>query len=608
MAEYSELSSRKSVFFAGIIIIFSIFLGRLIQLQFLYSDLYGKRSEENSIRKIPRDPIRGLIFDRNGQLIVDNRPSYSITVLPAEFRAERIPLLSAILNLDTAIIKEKIAKGIQYNRFVPVKIKRDIDFQTLSILQENIEKLRGVDYQVESKRFYPTAARATHLLGYTTEISDQQLLEMRNEYKPGDDIGAAGLEAAYERYLRGEKGYELITVNALGQMLGKYLGGEKDIAVCEGDDLYLALDGGLQSFAESLMADKRGAVVALDPADGSVLAMVSKPDYDLSHFSSVTPPEIWKALNTDENKPLFNRATLTRYPPGSTFKMVLAAAALEEGIIGTQWRVQCAGVYRFGSRQFHDLHVHGSTNVVEAIQKSCNVFFYQLMIKTGFDFWTRYGREFGFGTVTGIDILEENPGLLPSEEYFDRKYGKGKWTQGYLLNLSIGQGELGVSPVQMANYAAIIANKGYFHNLHTVRKIKNKKDGEMTPVPVETRKLNISDRVWDIIREGMYRCVNETGGTGGAARVQKISVCGKTGTAQTPQRKDHAWFIGFAPVENPKIAICVLIENVGYGGSFAAPIAGLCIERYLYGKIIRDSRFVSVQAEDDTLQQEERND
>jgi penicillin-binding protein 2 len=230
------------------------------------------------------------------------------------------------------------------------------------------------------------------------------------------------------------------------------------------------------------------------------------------------------------------------------------------------------------------------------------------MLKTGFDFWTRYGREFGFGTVTGIDILEENPGLLPSEEYFDRKYGKGKWTQGYLLNLSIGQGELGVSPVQMASYAAIIANKGYFHNLHTVRKIKNKKDGEITPVPVETRKLNISDRVWDIIREGMYRCVNETGGTGGAARVQKISVCGKTGTAQTPQRKDHAWFIGFAPVENPKIAICVLIENVGYGGSFAAPIAGLCIERYLYGKIIRDSRFVSVQAEDDTTAQEERND
>jgi penicillin-binding protein 2 len=601
MAEYVETSSRKTVFFAGILLIFLIFLGRLIQLQFLYSDLYGKRSEENSIRQIPHDPIRGLIFDRNGQLIVDNRPSYTITLIPAEFNRERIPLLSNILNVDTSLIKEKIVKGIQYNRFVPVKIKRDIDFQTLAILQENIEKLHGVDYQVESKRFYPTGARASHLLGYTKEISDQQLLEMRNEYAPGDNIGATGLEAAYERYLRGEKGYELITVNAVGQMLGKYQGGEKDIAVREGDDLYLSLDAGLQAFAESLMADRRGAVVALDPSDGSVLTLVSKPDYDLSNFSSVTPPEIWRALNNDENKPLFNRATLTRYPPGSTFKMVLAAAALEEGIIGTQWRVQCTGALRFGTRTFHDLHVHGSTNIVEAIQRSCNVFFYQLMLKTGFDFWSKYGRDFGFGSATGIDILEENPGLLPSEEYFDRKYGKGKWSQGLLLNLSIGQGELGVSPVQMANYAAIIANKGYFRNLHTVLKIKNKKDNEMTLAPVESRKLEISDRVWDIIREGMYECVNKDGGTGSAARVQGVSVCGKTGTAQTPPpRKDHAWFIGFAPKDNPKIAICVLIENVGFGGSFAAPIAGLCIERYLYGKIIRNIKLVSPSMEEDT--------
>jgi penicillin-binding protein 2 len=601
MAEYIDIPSRKNFFFTAIAIIFLIFLGRLIQLQFLYSEFYGKRSEENSVRKIPHDPIRGLIYDRNGILVVDNRPSFTITLIPAEFDRDKIPLLASILNIDTASIREKIIKGIQYNRFVPVKIKRDIDFQTLSILQENIEKLSGVDYQIESKRFYPTAARTSHLLGYTKEISDQQLMEMRTEYAPGDNIGAAGLEAAYERNLRGEKGFEFITVNAVGQMLGKYLSGEKDILVREGDDLYLSLDIGLQAFAESLMTDRRGAVVALDPSDGSVLALVSKPDYDLSNFSSVTPPEIWRALNNDENKPLFNRATLTRYPPGSTIKMVLAAAALEEGIIGTQWRVQCTGGYRFGTRTFHDLHVHGSTNVVEAIQKSCNVFFYQLMLKTGLDLWSKYGKDFGFGTPTGIDILEENPGLLPSEGYFDRKFGKGKWTQGLLLNLSIGQGELGVSPVQMANYAAIIANKGNVYSLHAVQKIKSKSDATITSVNVENHKLEISDRVWDIIREGMYRCVNEEGGTGGAARVQGISVCGKTGTAQTPPpRKDHAWFIGFAPKENPKIAICVLVENVGFGGSFAAPIAGLCIERYLYGRIIRGTRIISPQTEEDT--------
>lgn len=601
MKEFSESSSRKSVFFTGIILIFSIFLGRLIQLQFLYSDIYGKRSEENSIRQIQRDPIRGLIFDRKGKIIVDNRPSYSVTVIPAEFQKENIPILAKILNLDTSIIHEKIARGILYNRFAPVKIKRSVDFITLATLQENIEKFQGVDYQIESKRYYPTKARASHLLGYTKEISDQQLLEMRNEYSMGDDIGASGLEAAYERTLRGAKGYELITVNALGQMLGKYNDGKNDIPVREGNDLYLAIDIDLQAFAESLMADKSGAVVAIDPNDGGILALVSKPDYDLSLFSSVTPPEIWKSLMTDPTKPLYNRATLTRYPPGSTFKMVLATAALQEGIINTQWRIQCNGAFRYGARSFGDLHVHGSTNVVEGIQRSCNVFFYQLMLKTGFDLWTRYSREFGFGSPTGIDILEENAGLLPSEEYFNRIYGEGKWTQGYLINLSIGQGELGVSPIQMACYASVIANGGYFYNPHAVVSIKNKQTGELIKLPVEKRKLNVSENVWNIIREGMYKCVNEIGGTGGAARVKGVTVCGKTGTAQTSQRKDHAWFIAFAPKENPKIAICVLVENIGFGGSYAAPIAGFCIEKYLYGKIIRNETKLILQAETDTL-------
>jgi penicillin-binding protein 2 len=590
MSEFIESSSRKIVVFIAIGIVFAVFFLRLVQLQLLYSDVYGKKSEENSIRQIARDPIRGLLIDRKGKLIVDNRPSYSVTITPAELQIDNFGFLSKILQLDTAFIKEKIVRGIRYNRFAPVKIKRDIDFKTLSIIEENKEKLAGIDYQIESKRFYPTSAKATHLFGYTKEISDQQLLEMGNEYRPGDNIGASGLEAAYERYLRGQKGYELLTVNALGQMLGNFNDGKNDIAVREGSDLYLALDSDLQALAESLLSDRRGAIVAIDPNDGGVLALVSKPDYDLTSFGSVTPWDVWKALNTDESKPLFNRATLTRYPPGSTFKMVLAAAALEEGVINTNWRVNCTGAFRFGNKVFHDLHTHGSTNVVEAIQRSCNVFFYQLMLKTGLERWTRYGRDFGFGSPTGIDILEENPGLLPSDEYFDRVYGKGKWTQGYLVSLSIGQGEVGVSPIQMANYAATLGNKGYYHTPHAVLRIKDKDTGEIQVVPTETRKMEISDWVWDILQDGMYRCVNEPGGTGQAAKVKGIAVCGKTGTAQTPHgKKDHAWFIGFAPRENPKIAICVLVENAGYGGAFAAPIAGLCIEQYLYGSLIRNN-------------------
>jgi len=589
MSDFYENKTRKSVFTIILVIIFIIFTFRLIQLQILYSDVYGKKSEANSIRQIAHDPIRGLMLDRNGLIVVDNRPSFSITITPAEYKEDNLEYLAKVLNLDTGFISDKIQKGKKYNRFAPIKIKRDVDLKTLALIEENKDKLSGVSYEVEAKRYYPTPAKATHLFGYTKEISDRQLIEMGNEYRPGDNIGATGLEAAYERYLRGQKGFELVTVNALGQALGSYNEGKNDIPVREGSDLYLALDAGLQALAESLLADKRGAIVAIDPNDGGVLALVSKPDYDLTLFGSVTPTEVWKALTTDESKPLFNRATLTRYPPGSTFKMVLAAAALEEGIINTNWRINCTGAFHYGTKIFHDLHTHGSTNVIEAIQRSCNVFFYQLMLKTGLERWSRYGKEFGFGSPTGIDILEENPGLLPSEDYFDRVYGKGKWTQGYLVSLGIGQGEIGVSPIQMACYAATIANKGFYHTPHAVLKIKDKLTGDMQIVPTETRKLNISDKVLEILREGMYRCVNEPGGTGQAAKVKGIAVCGKTGTAQNPLNRDHAWFIGFAPMENPKIAICVLVENAGFGGAVAAPIAGLCIEQYLYGGLIRNN-------------------
>jgi penicillin-binding protein 2 len=594
MSEFNDTFPRKFVIFGAIGIVFISFLLRLIQLQVLYGDVYGKKSEENSIRQIARDPIRGMVFDRTGILLVDNRPSYTVAVTPSEFKWANISYLASILSIDTITLREKIEKGIRYNRFAPVKIKRDIDFPTLAALEENKEKLPGVDYQVESKRYYPTSAKAPHLFGYTKEISDQQLMEMGNEYRPGDNIGATGLEAAYERYLRGQKGFGLITVNAFGQLLGRYNNGKNDIPVREGNDLYLTIDAKTQALAESLLADKRGAVVAIDPSNGGVIAFVSKPDYELTKFGSVTPVDVWKALNTDESKPLFNRASLTRYPPGSTFKMVLAAAALEEGVIDLNWRVNCRGAFTFGNRVFHDLHTHGSTNVVEAIQRSCNVFFYQLMLKTGFEKWTRYGQEFGFGSSTGIDILEENPGLLPSNEIFDKMYGKGRWTQGYLLSLSIGQGELGVSPIQMANYAATIANMGYYHSPHAVQKILDKQSKQSQEISTQTRSFNLSDNTWKLVREGMYRCVNEAGGTGQAAKVQNASVCGKTGTAQNPHGKDHAWFVGFAPKDNPKIAICVLVENAGYGGAFAAPIAGLCIEQYLYGELIREKPLRSI--------------
>ncbi len=589
MQEQNEHTGKRFLFVWIIGTMFMVFFGRLVQLQVLYQDEYGKKSEENSIRPIARDPIRGYMFDRNGKLIVDNRPSYTVTITPAEFHESVIPYLASVLDLDTAFIRERLNKGKIYNRFAPVKVKRDIDFKTLSVIEENREKLIGVDYQIESKRYYPTQAKAAHLFGYTKEVSDRLVQEQPNQYRPGDLIGATGLEAAYERYLRGEKGFEFITVNAKGEMLGAFNEGKSNIPIKEGNDLLLAIDAGVQALAESLLSDKRGAVVAIDPTNGGIIALASKPDYDLTSFGGITPADVWNALNTDPMKPLFNRATMTRYQPGSTYKMLLALAALQENVIPTSWAVNCTGGFRFGTRVFKDLHVHNYTGMVESIEKSCNVYYYQLMLKTGFEKWTEYGRKFGFGSPTGIDILEENSGLLPSEEYYNRVYGAGRWTQGYLVSLGIGQGELGVSPLQMACYAMTLANKGHYYRPHVVDKVRIKETKQTEPVPIEARTIEINDTYWNLVREGMNLCVNSPGGTANLAKVQGVVVSGKTGTAQNPHGKDHAWFVGFAPFDNPKIAICVLVENAGFGGVFAAPIAGMCIEQYLYGKLIRKS-------------------
>ena len=582
-----EIYGNRRVMYAFIALVFFLFFVRLCQLQMIYSKEYGKKSEENSIRTIPKEPIRGTIYDRNGVLVVDNRPAFSVTVMPFEFDKKTVPYLSRLLSLEPDFISDRLKKGESFSRFVPVKIKRDIDFRILSALEENRERLPGVDYLVESKRFYTTNALASHILGYTKEISETQLKALGEEYAPGDVAGSAGLEAEYESSLRGRKGAELSLVNVRGQVIGRFENGKNDVPAIEGNDLILTMDFGLQAFAESLMTSRRGALVAIDPNDGGILAMVSKPDYDLSFFSGVTPPQVWRSLNTDQASPLFNRATLTRYPPGSTFKMVLAIAALETGTITPAWHVTCPGAFRFGNKVFKDTHIHGTVNLVEAIARSCNVYFYQLMLRTGLDPWSHYGEEFGFGRLTGIDTYEENPGLLPTTEYFDKRYGKNGWTRGFLPSLAIGQGEVGVTPLQMACYAAALANRGEYRQPHVARAIIEKSPRTIDTLSFPTRHIAVSSATWDVVREGMRRVVEEGGGTGGAARVPGVQSAGKTGTSQNPHGPDHAWYIGFAPFDHPRIAIAVLVENAGFGGTAAAPLAGLCIERYLYGHLVR---------------------
>ena len=579
---------RRRTLTIAVLAMFALLMLRLYQLQLLYHVEMDKKSEENSVRALVKDPVRGYIYDRYGKLIVDVGPSYSVTLVPAEFEKRNIPLLSSILQMEPQVLDDRIARARLYSPYLPARIKRDVDMKTLAAIEERLTTLRGVSFQVESKRVYPTPAHASHLLGYRREISDAQLSDATDSYRQGDLVGVAGLEARYEQKLRGIKGFEYVSVNSKGQIIGSFEDGKRDVTAKEGDDLLLSIDVSLQALAESLMTNHSGAIVAMDPSDGGLLAFVSKPDYDPSIMSGVTPADIWSELQTNPAKPLFNRASLTRYPPGSTFKMVLAAAALQEGIIDENFRIRCTGGFRFGNRVFKDLHVHGSVNVVEAIQKSCNVFFYQLMLKVGFDKWNEYGRRFGFGQATNTDTGEETTGLLPSAQYYDSRYGKGKWTQGFLISLAIGQGEVGVSPLQMVRYAAALANGGSVYRPHAVEVVRSKETGKIEAVPHDSTLLGLSPHVIELIREGMQRVVHAPGGTGSLARIPGIISAGKTGTAENPHGKDHAWYVGFAPFDNPKIAVAVLLENSGFGGAKAAPLAGLVMEKYLYRELIRN--------------------
>jgi penicillin-binding protein 2 len=593
-------SSRRRVLTSIILLAFSVLFLRLYQLQLLFHTEFGKKSEENSVRSIMKEPVRGYMFDRTGRLVVDVGPAYSIIATPATFDTNNTALLSSILQMDPGLVQARINKGRAYSRFSSVRIKRDVDFKTLSAVEEKLFLLPGVSYEIESKRIYPFSIRAPHLLGYCKEISDAQLARSGSMYQQGDLIGSSGLEASYETFLRGEKGYEYISVNSKGQLLGPLEGGQRDIPSKEGFDLILSIDFGLQALAESLMTHYRGAVVAMDPNDGGVLALVSKPDFDPSVFSGVTSSEVWTQVNTDPDKPLFNRATMTRYPPGSTFKMLVAAAALQEGIIDEQYRTTCYGSFRLGRKVFKDTHVHGSMNVVEAIQHSCDVFFYQLILKVGLEKLNEYGKKFGFGQSTRLDIGEETAGLIPSAEYYDRVYGKGKWTQGNLVSLGIGQGEIGVSPLQMAQYTAALANGGILLQPHAVNSIRNKRTNRFDLIDHKESRLGIDQHYIDLIREGMRRVVETPGGTGSLARIPGIESAGKTGTAQNPHGEDHAWYIGFAPFDHPRIAVAVMLENAGFGGVKAAPVAGMIMEKYLFGEVRRKNSLPSPAVPRDT--------
>jgi len=553
-------------------LLFGILFFRLFSLQILHGAHYIRLSEKNRVRVEPVEAPRGIIMDRNGTVLVDNRPSYTISIIPhqIEHMDRTITMLSEIIGMDPGTIRKKIEAQKSWP-YQPVKLKRDVGFSVLSKIEEHRYELPGVIYQIVGRRRYPFDDLAAHLLGYVGEPSRKKFTHLASiGYLYGELIGKQGMERQYEAILHGRSGMRTLEVNAMGQEIGP-LSDPPEKKAEPGADLRLTLDLSVQLAAEQAFPDSMsGSLVALDPRNGEVLAMVSRPSFDLNLFGGVLPPDQWKTLNDDPRHPLLNRSVQSAYPPGSTLKMVTALAGLATGKVREEKGfLPCTGSYRFGNRVFKcwKEEGHGTLDLMGAITQSCDVYFYQLGEKIGLITWGLWAEKFGLGRRTDIDLPGEVPGLVPSPSYYDQRYGKGKWSRGLMLNLAIGQGEVLMTPIQMACYTAAFANGGSILRPHILKEVVE--DGRRLFHP--TRQLHqiagISPGDMELIRKSLFAVVNAPHGTGARARVPGFGVAGKTGTAQNPHGEDHSWFIAFAPFDHPTIAIAAVVENAGHGSS-----------------------------------------
>lgn len=565
-----------------------ILLVRIFQLQIIEYETYTPLSMQNSLRMELVNPARGLIYDKNGTILVENQPIYSITITPSRFDEEKIPLLSELLQVEEELVRERITEAQQYSWHRTSRLFTEVSFDTFSAIQENLWQLPGIGHQIESKRHYPTEVKASHVMGYLREATREEYLASDN-IMLGDKIGKSGLEMVYDNYLRGEVGTEYIRVNAFGQELGSYEDGMLDITPKKGSDLITTLDAEVQQLAEELMVNKRGGIVAIDPQTGGVLSMVSTPQYDLTKLAGRMDSEYWQKINEDPHTPLYNRAISSRQPPGSTFKPFMGMVGMELGLITPQTEIYNPGYYTRG-RRYGDLADPGNYNLQKAITYSSNTFFFWIMDRIAgrgmLNSWSELIQDFGIGPKNNIDLPYEVSGIVPDSTYMNERFGDRYWGVGDLMSLGIGQGMVSASPLQMAVAASSIANGGYRVQPHIVSAIKDQNGEFQYTNPVFEKIEWLNPNQLETVKQGM-RGVVTTGGGRYYANLPDIEVAGKTGTAQNPYGEDHGWFIAFAPMDNPQIAVAVLVENAGYGSISAAPIASLIIEKYLTRELNR---------------------
>jgi penicillin-binding protein 2 len=610
-----NLDTRKYVIIAFFLIVGVIYATRLFYMQVI-DDSWTLRAQQIAEKRREITPPRGVVFDRDGRKIVSNSTYYNLMMIEKNIKNFDTLKFAKLIGWTPEMVRERFkeiveGEGMYFNRHTekkqtnyekirPYPFLKELTLEEVANIAPHLENFPGFYEEVTSMRRYPYANGA-NILGYLSEVNREEV-DKDAFYSPGNNIGRAGIERFYEEQLRGQKGIKYIVTSALNNAIESYGDGKYDTLAVQGPALKLGVDIILQAYGEKLLQNKRGCIVAIEPSSGEILALVSAPTYDPNLLiGKRNISENYPALAKDPSKPLYPRPLAAEYPPGSTFKLLNSLIGLQEGVISPEFGAVC-------DKSVVGCHNHASaSNLADAIKHSCNPYFYAVTrriiqqgkkrsnfedAEIGLNIWADYMHSFGLGKRLETDITGIRPGLIPDAKYYDKWYGHHRWAFSTIRSISIGQGEVMLTPLQMANIAAIIANRGWHYTPHFVKSIGDKGPLEQFRTKHYSK---VDGRHYETIVEGMRRVVHEPGGTGKRARLKDIVVCGKTGTVQNPHGEDHSVFVAFAPMNKPKIAIAVFIENAkGGGGLWAAPTAGLMIEKYLTGKITEIDREKSI--------------
>lgn len=587
--------NRKNKLLLGLAAVALVLLGKLFYIQVI-DDSYKKDASNNSMVYSVIYPPRGVIYDRNGEILVGNSVCYDILVTPREVTHLDTVALAHALDTSVDFVREKMQYYHKYRSRIGFQTQtflKQVSVETYIKFAEQEYLFPGFQAQVRSIRDYPFNAGG-NLLGYISEV-DADYLKAHPEYRSGDYVGRTGLEAAMEEQLRGEKGYHIFLRDSRNRVQSPYMDGAEDKSAVPGKDIVSTIDAHLQQYGQALMEGKVGSVVAIEPSTGEILAMVSSPGIDVDVLTDIG--KHYKEISSNPRKPMFNRTVMASYPPGSVFKLVNGLIGMQEGVLKETDSYPCYKGYYYSGNHKLGCHAHSSPLMLkDAIATSCNGYFCYVLrnilenrkyssTAEALDKWREYVLSFGFGRKLGSDFPSELGGNIPTSSYYNKIYGKNRWRFQTVVSLSIGQGEIGATPLQIANLAATMANRGYWYIPHIV------KDSENYRIDDKYRERNytlVDTTYFETAVEGMYMAVNGGGSAGGtafAAAVEGLDVCGKTGTAQNPHGKDNSVFICFAPKDDPKIAVAAYVENAGFGATWALPVASLMLEKYLTGEI-----------------------